>query len=93
MPSPPSSEPLPGDKNMDDDKDAYSFAPEGPGMISKYKKTDEKFSTTPAVTSGGSLLQDNSKRMRHAVTAGKSALLSVQADESKSWRRPSARNP
>ena len=40
---PPSSEPLPGDKNMDDDKDAYSFAPEGPGMISKYKKTDENF--------------------------------------------------
>ena len=33
------------------------------------------------------MLQDNSKRMRHAVTAGKSALLSVQADESKSLEK------
>ena len=74
MPLPPSSEPLPGDKNMDDDKDAYSFAPEGPGMISKYAKPDDEFATTPAVTSAGSLLQDNAKPRGRALIADASLL-------------------
>ena len=79
MPKPPSSEPLPGDQNMDDDKDAYSYAPVGPGMLSQYKKADEVFGTTPAVSSAGSLLQGN---RRHPPRASRESLEMALNEES-----------
>ena len=79
MPKPPSSDPLPGDKNMDDDKDAYSYAPVGPGMLSQYKKADEVFETTPAVSSAGSLLQGN---RRHPPRSSRESLEMALNEES-----------